>query len=103
MYCHNCGKEIGDSVSCCPYCNVPIGINQNREANIGLKLLSFVFPALGLIFYLCFDMDTPIRSKQCGKCALAGLIVKILLILIFNYFTKLAISQMLSDLFSISY
>ncbi len=101
MYCYNCGKEIDNSSKYCPYCNSPIGMNPNREANLGLKILSFIFPFLGLIFYLCFDMDTPIRSKQCGKCALAGFLFMIIVIIILYIIVKITFTKMVTIYFLI--
>ena len=98
MYCNNCGKEIKDSQNYCPYCNSPIRGNPNRGASFGLKVLSFIFPLLGIVLYLCFDMDSPIRSKQCGKCALAGIIVKVLLITILYFGAKITIFEMTKEL-----
>lgn len=72
MYCSHCGKEIKDTSIYCPYCNESTQVNGDKKANIGLKVLSFLMPSLGAIFYLCFEADTPTRSKQCGRCALYG-------------------------------
>ena len=49
------------------------------KKSVGLNILSFFFPVIGLIIYLTTKKDKPIRAKSMGKCALAGFIVGIVL------------------------
>ncbi len=49
------------------------------KKSVGLNVLSFFFPVIGLIIYLATKKDKPVRAKSMGKCALAGFIVGIVL------------------------
>lgn len=49
------------------------------KKSVGLNILSFFFPVIGLIIYLATKKDKPVRAKSMGKCALAGFIVGIVL------------------------
>ena len=41
----------------------------------GIKWLCFFFPLIGLILYLVWQKDKPLSAKECGKFALIGFIV----------------------------
>lgn len=93
MYCTNCGKELKEGEgNFCPYCgkklneNAPYGAqpyarpvyrNPDDVPNGGWTVLGFFFPLVGLILYLVFQTNYPIRSKLCGKGALIGVIVDV--------------------------
>lgn len=49
------------------------------KKSVGLNVLSFFFPVIGLIIYLATKKDKPVRAKSMGKSALAGFIVGIVL------------------------
>lgn len=88
MYCKNCGKPIDPNSTYCPEC----GANQNDNnttttyvqqnhpvvqdaPNAGFAVLSFFFPVVGLILYLVWMDQFPMRAKSCGKGALISIIV----------------------------
>ncbi len=48
---------------------------QNFDApNAGFAVLSFFFPIVGLILYLVWNDQYPLKAKSCGKGALIGVI-----------------------------
>ena len=48
---------------------------QNFDApNAGFAVLSFFFPLVGLILYLVWNDQYPLKAKSCGKGALIGVI-----------------------------
>ena len=62
MYCHQCGKEVGD-VNYCPNCGAKLKQNGNNwqssygkrgedEPSGGFFVLSCLIPIVGLISYL---------------------------------------------------
>lgn len=56
-----------------------------QEIPIGLLILSFLFPIVGLILYIVKIEREPEKAKDCGKWALAGFIVNVvILILVFT-------------------
>ena len=73
MYCNNCGKEIDDKAFVCIHCGVKIKtIIQDDEPIGGLGVLCFFFPVVGLILYLVWQENKPVKSKGAGKSALWG-------------------------------
>ncbi len=93
-YCQHCGKELADDSVYCPECG---GFNgepgqqvyqSGQQANTnnttdkdsaGFNVLSFFFPIVGLILYLVWKEQYPIKAKGCGKWALIGFIVNMIL------------------------
>ena len=77
-YCSNCGAEIHENAVVCVKCGCAVAPKVSYEHDIpstGLNILSFFFPLIGLILYLVFKNDTPIKAKALGKCALIGFII----------------------------
>ena len=52
---------------------------QNDVPSIGLNIMSFILPLLGLIFWCVYANKSPIKAKSIGKSALIGLAVGIVL------------------------
>ena len=90
MYCKNCGAAIVDGK--CPVCGTLENSNNTttnyisdssgntQDANnVGLNVLSFFFPIVGLILYLVWKDQYPIKAKGCGKFALISAIVSAVL------------------------
>lgn len=85
MFCKNCGKEIDDKAVICPNCGVPTdnaatnttGTNPADAPNSGFAVLSFLFPLIGLILYLVWKDEYPLKAKSCGKGALIGVITEV--------------------------
>jgi len=81
MFCSKCGKEIFDEAVICVHCGneiKPVQVQTvSDEPSIGLNILSFFIPLLGLILYLVWMSTTPKRAKSVGKSALIGFIISI--------------------------
>lgn len=91
MYCYQCGKEVGD-VKFCPYCGAqldgqtaqgtyqPINNQQTQysqpgdEPSFGYALLSFFIPIVGIILFVVWNQEFPLRAKSCLKGFVTGLI-----------------------------
>lgn len=101
MYCRYCGKEIEEGSAFCPFCGKkqqgaagaadfgtgggangvpPYGApprSVERDApSGGFAVLCFFFPLIGLILYLVWKNELPLRAHSCGKGALIGVIVE---------------------------
>ncbi len=79
-FCSRCGKEIVDDAVVCPNCGcavVPTTHVEEDIPNIGLNVLAFLFPIVGLILFIIYNEKTPVRAKAIGKCALIGFCVGI--------------------------
>lgn len=53
------------------------------KKSTGLNIISFFIPLVGLILYLTQKDQTPIKAKACGKAALIGFILGIVLSIIY--------------------
>lgn len=107
-FCTHCGIEMLDEASYCPSCGAYNGPKQTNNTNNnyynphqsanedrskgGLNLLSFLFPFVGLILYIIWINQYPIKAKGCGKWALIGFITNIIIGICFRAF-------LLSDFF----
>lgn len=81
-FCSNCGRELADDAVICPNCGsaVPQAAPQKEDKrSVGLNIVGFLFPLIGLILYLCLKKDTPVRAKSIGKWALIGVIIAVVL------------------------
>lgn len=75
MYCSKCGKEVSDDALYCESCGYqhqnmsPAKLDKN---SIGLNILSFFIPIVGLILYLVNRKASPLKAKGIGIWALVG-------------------------------
>ena len=53
--------------------------NENDSPSIGFAILCFLIPLLGLILYLVWKDDYPLKAKSCGKGAIIGVVASIVL------------------------
>ena len=88
-YCSHCGKEIDDAAVFCVHCGATVAAPQQPMAPInadapsaGFAVLGFFFPLIGLILYLCWKDQQPLKAKSCGKGALIGVIAEVVLYVI---------------------
>lgn len=90
MFCTNCGSHLDDNAVACPQCGVatdnfyaPRGATHEADdaPSMGFAVLSFFFPIVGLILYLVWHGTMPQRARSCGKGALIGFVVDVLLVI----------------------
>ena len=87
-YCTHCGKEIDDAAVICVHCGAAVAPMQPATPvmadapSTGFAVLGFFFPLIGLILYLCWKDQQPLKAKSCGKGALIGVIVEVALSII---------------------
>lgn len=93
MYCHQCGKEVGNDAKYCPYCGTPLELSQpnystyqpiheqganyqnDDSPSIGFAILSFLVPLLGLVLFIVWNRDYPQKAKSCLKGLIAGVVL----------------------------
>lgn len=102
MYCKNCGTQIPDGAQFCSSCGEKTTINNQNpvqptynnqsagnipqpppynppvtedKANIGLNILSFFIPIVGLILYFQWKKDTPQKAQSALICAIVGFVL----------------------------
>ena len=123
VFCKKCGRNIGADKAFCPYCGTPraaaessqqqaapqqaapqsapvtVNVTNNAPAangdapSTGFAVLGFFFPLIGLILWLVWKDQTPLKAKSCGKGALIGVIVNVVssvLIYVFYFVFVLA-------------
>lgn len=88
MYCAYCGKEIKNEAVVCPYCGCPTQNNRptakpDDAKSAGFAVLGFFFPMIGLILYLVWMNDYPLRAKSAGKGALISVIVSVAFVILY--------------------
>lgn len=103
MFCKNCGSEIDDRVEICPKCGVRVNPQSaspatNDAPNAGFAVLGFFFPLIGLILYLVWKEEYPMKAKSCGKGALTGFIVYVILAVLTTIFYVIVLSRYIAAL-----
>ena len=100
MYCSNCGKEINPDAMFCSHCGYPTQNHARTQPNpindfqfesfkkdeknkILYFLLGFFLPIVGLILYIVWRTDYPIRAENAGKGALISVIVSAVLFILY--------------------
>ena len=84
-YCTKCGKELMDEAVVCPSCGCAQGNMSNVQdsSSFGYALLGFCIPIVGLILYLIWRDNTPLRAKSAGKGALVSVILGVVFYIIY--------------------
>ena len=91
--CSECGSEVSDQATTCPSCGCPLNTQHGTtysqtpvpasddydRNHTGLNILSFLIPLVGLILYIVYHSNQPIKAKGIGKWALIGFIVGVIL------------------------
>lgn len=100
MYCHQCGKEVGDA-SFCPYCGTnlkvaetqvpnyqqPVQYARNDDApNAGFAILSFFIPVVGLVLFCVWNKDYPKKAASCIKGFIANIVLDVVVVCCFLSF-----------------
>ena len=88
-YCSKCGKEIHEDAVICVHCgcNAQGGNSSHYEVdapNMGIAILSFFIPLVGLILWALWKDKTPLKAKSAGKGALIGFCVSIVFSIIYG-------------------
>jgi hypothetical protein len=90
MYCTHCGAVIKKEAEICPKCgcrvaSVPSSVkNANDGSSFGYAFLGFLIPLLGLILFIVWKSNYPLRAKSCGTGALIGFIIGVIFSIIIN-------------------
>jgi uncharacterized membrane protein YvbJ len=92
-YCKNCGNQVDDLATVCPYCRENPDVakagngfyNQSAyDPNYGnapskpetlVCILSFLFPIVGIIYYIVKHKEEPIASKAYLKWAIISIVI----------------------------
>ena len=87
----------------CPVCtgmpgSLPV-LNKKVEDKplVILNILSFLYPLVGLILYLSMKKSTPYRAKKCGKYALIGTIVSVVIFIIVGIILAITLNNVVNS------
>lgn len=94
-FCSKCGKEIMDDAVVCPGCGCSQAVEKKEAdaSSFGWAFLGFCIPLLGLILYLVWRNDTPLKAKSVGKGALVSVIVSVVISIIYGAIIGAAIGS----------
>ncbi len=105
IYCSRCGKQNPDSASFCESCGAPIKVaikpqnnNPNDSKSFGFAFLGFLFPLIGLILYIVWRKDMPLRASSVGKGALIAVIIEIIVGILILVISAVGLFAINSDL-----
>lgn len=70
---------------------------QEQKANVGLAILSFFIPIVGIVLYFTQKNEKPKTAKACGKAALACIIISFIFTIIYSVFIGVAASKLATD------
>ena len=88
-YCPKCGKKISVLAKSCPYCFEIQPTYAKEDSNsFGLAFLCFLIPIVGLILYLVWKREYPLRANSCGTGALVSIMLSVLVILLLISFSE---------------
>lgn len=101
MICKWCNREVQNNTQFCTYCGKELNdannnINPNstsvnfgnpfekteEKVNVGLAILSWFIPLVGLILFLVKKDDKPKTAKACGLCALISFILNLVVVIV---------------------
>lgn len=67
---------------------------SQEPASMGLRVLCWFFPIVGIILYFVKKDEKPVYAKQCGKAALISIIVNIALSFVYTIvFTAIGVDM----------
>lgn len=61
------------------------GIYTNYESSLGLRVICFLIPLVGLIIYAVNIVQNPKIAKECGKVSLIGFIIGLVISLVTTF------------------
>ena len=99
--CTRCGAFLSDEDSFCPDCNPEYNksaTNPDDSSSIGFALLGFFIPLVGLILYLAWRKETPLKARSAGTGALIGFMVSILSAMFWGIFLGVTIQNIITSL-----
>lgn len=74
-----------------PYGQPPYGMPpiSQEPASVGLRVLCWFIPIVGIVLYFVKKDEKPVYAKQCGKVALISIIVNFVLSFVMTFFTAM--------------
>ena len=111
MFCPNCGMRFPTGKKFCDQCGTELKetvtteniayntVNPQDAPSTGFGVLGFFFPVVGLILYLAWKDQTPLKAKSTGKGALIGVITQVSLTILYYIVYFVLLSSLFTSLF----
>ncbi len=100
-FCRNCGAQIHDEAVVCVSCGVSVEPPKTAKADDkrsgGWAFLCYLIPVLGLILWLLWKDEYPLRAKSCAKGAIISVILGGVFTVIFMVAYFLGLSVLLQN------
>jgi len=90
-YCTKCGKELTEEAVICLNCGCFVNEKkaepkkEEDSKSFAWSILGFFFPILGLILWLIWKDDMPLRAHSVGIGALIGAIATVVVYIIYFF------------------
>lgn len=84
-FCPNCGAEVNPNAVVCVHCGCAIS-SRIDVPSVGLNIISFLFPIIGLILYIVYHQNSPKKANAIGKWALISFGINIVLLILLSAF-----------------
>ena len=87
-FCSKCGKELNDEAAICLNCGCAqegVRPKENDSKSFGFGVLGFFFPLVGLILWLIWRDEAPLRARSVGLGALIGAISSVAIYLLYFF------------------
>lgn len=116
MYCSHCGTNLNGDEKFCPNCGAPVSEQKSQSdpfaaksttfsdaqpkaqtatgdaPSAGYAIIGFLMPIVGLILYIAWRNEYPLRAKSCGRGALVNVILSAILMIFSTACTVLTLS-----------
>lgn len=74
--CQNCGAPVVAGVGFCEKCGAPVAAKGPQDKqSIGINILSFLFPLIGIILFFVWKNSSPNKAKGAGLWALISIAI----------------------------
>ena len=88
MFCKKCGNQIMDDAVVCVHCGCPTDKfdpdpqkNQDKSS-VNVALISFFLPLVGLVIYLVYKDNQPLKAESAKMGTIWGFFLPIIIILL---------------------
>lgn len=79
--CKECGKEISENAVSCPNCGAK-NRNNSEKASIGLMIICFLIPLIGIIIFAINISSRPKYARGCLMASLLPVIIAVIFIIL---------------------
>lgn len=80
MKCNHCNAELAPGAQFCPVCGKNVSNTSVSEESLswGMKILSFLLPIVGIIYYFVKKTEAPKKAKDALIFGLAGVALNVI-------------------------